>query len=833
MKPDEDTPSVYAQSPLGTAAIRRLLFELLRTDEDLDAFCLDHFPEIHARFSGGMNRIQKTNLLLSLLDDPDHIANLLRAWNASQRASAASCSQLASAKGGASAVQRRSVGRRQVLALVGLGGAAGVAAVAQGLRRQRVVRDDAAPPSRRPMPPTLPELKPRQLSMTAASLESLRREATELCDKALGQRDASLRAQAVDGLGRSGDIRYAAPLIRTLRQDGEPHVRARAALAIGRIGVRSQQGALLDTLRDRTVPEVLAATVEALFRLAEHQSQLVELHKVLRQGLNSPVQMVKLRSAFLLAPLDPAMQKWLWQVVEAHGATSRDPADIAILWRLCQSCFEPATRRIDQLLGDFASEQALATAVLVPCEGWAPALTPPLQWLRARSILAQAVQVTGPHRLAAACALAQLGMRPADATALSWLRELALSPERSDLIRRQAVAGLAYGGDASDLPRLAALLGEQAGPSTALRIEAAATTLRILSTLPSQLDEQALARAEEERATGSGSMLLQSVPSLKALEKVLDWLEHGGEPEDAWRTHELFERLQDLKVDTSAVRRRLDTWLSGQPKKGAAAHRIRAALTEDSRELSTFLQYPDEQVRLWSAERLIRQRQVPHAVVPALQGLRSPQGQIRACGLLRTLNVTSPLPSRRIEAGLRSKSSTERQDTLAALSSWSLADAKPYLEQTVTDPDQSVRRRLLESVEKMVRRQPAAIPTALALAAPLAQDSDSGIQFRYQQIMSYGRPGIGARPIPPPPPPPVLQPPRYVRVSFHGEAGVKFTLDEQELKLPLQLDLPPGAYSLKWLDNDNYKIHRIHIPSVATHQIEITVPLSHQQTPIL
>lgn len=51
-------------SELDSQALRRLLSELLRSDPDFDAFCLDHFPDIHRRFSSGMERTQKENLLL-------------------------------------------------------------------------------------------------------------------------------------------------------------------------------------------------------------------------------------------------------------------------------------------------------------------------------------------------------------------------------------------------------------------------------------------------------------------------------------------------------------------------------------------------------------------------------------------------------------------------------------------------------------------------------------------------------------------------------------------------------------------------------------------------
>lgn len=50
------------------AALRKLLYEVLRTDADFEAFCLDHFHEIHRRFCQGMDRQTRINLLMELSD---------------------------------------------------------------------------------------------------------------------------------------------------------------------------------------------------------------------------------------------------------------------------------------------------------------------------------------------------------------------------------------------------------------------------------------------------------------------------------------------------------------------------------------------------------------------------------------------------------------------------------------------------------------------------------------------------------------------------------------------------------------------------------------------
>lgn len=46
------------------SVMRRLIESLLRSDADFEAFCLDHFAEVHGRFSRGMDRLDKLSLLL-------------------------------------------------------------------------------------------------------------------------------------------------------------------------------------------------------------------------------------------------------------------------------------------------------------------------------------------------------------------------------------------------------------------------------------------------------------------------------------------------------------------------------------------------------------------------------------------------------------------------------------------------------------------------------------------------------------------------------------------------------------------------------------------------
>lgn len=65
-------------SPIPNARkIRNLIDALLRTDSDLEAFCLDFFTPVKRLFSGGMDRNQKVSLLLDKVEDHAEIVKAL------------------------------------------------------------------------------------------------------------------------------------------------------------------------------------------------------------------------------------------------------------------------------------------------------------------------------------------------------------------------------------------------------------------------------------------------------------------------------------------------------------------------------------------------------------------------------------------------------------------------------------------------------------------------------------------------------------------------------------------------------------------------------------
>jgi hypothetical protein len=62
--------------PITRAFVRELLRKSLISDSDLDAFCLDHFPDVHGRFGSGMDRVTKINILLERKDPEEIFAKL-------------------------------------------------------------------------------------------------------------------------------------------------------------------------------------------------------------------------------------------------------------------------------------------------------------------------------------------------------------------------------------------------------------------------------------------------------------------------------------------------------------------------------------------------------------------------------------------------------------------------------------------------------------------------------------------------------------------------------------------------------------------------------------
>lgn len=60
--PEPSEPTIHRS--VTPVLLRRLIDRLAPTDADLDAFCINHFPEVKRRFGVSMERVAKINLLL-------------------------------------------------------------------------------------------------------------------------------------------------------------------------------------------------------------------------------------------------------------------------------------------------------------------------------------------------------------------------------------------------------------------------------------------------------------------------------------------------------------------------------------------------------------------------------------------------------------------------------------------------------------------------------------------------------------------------------------------------------------------------------------------------
>lgn len=73
----EGDKSTMGSEIINTRKLRNLIDALLRTDSDLEAFCLDFFMPVKRQFSNGMDRNRKVSLLLDQVEDHKEIVKAL------------------------------------------------------------------------------------------------------------------------------------------------------------------------------------------------------------------------------------------------------------------------------------------------------------------------------------------------------------------------------------------------------------------------------------------------------------------------------------------------------------------------------------------------------------------------------------------------------------------------------------------------------------------------------------------------------------------------------------------------------------------------------------
>lgn len=74
--PQSQVPPAFFDGVPTRRSLRQLLMAVLRTDDDLNHFCIDHFKSVHTRFAGGMNRLARENLLLECIAEEEVLSRL-------------------------------------------------------------------------------------------------------------------------------------------------------------------------------------------------------------------------------------------------------------------------------------------------------------------------------------------------------------------------------------------------------------------------------------------------------------------------------------------------------------------------------------------------------------------------------------------------------------------------------------------------------------------------------------------------------------------------------------------------------------------------------------
>lgn len=74
--PAKNSYRADVSEPATLGSLRTRIEQELRGDADLTAFCLDHFPDVAKRFSLGMDRVQKVNILFEQADAVQILAAL-------------------------------------------------------------------------------------------------------------------------------------------------------------------------------------------------------------------------------------------------------------------------------------------------------------------------------------------------------------------------------------------------------------------------------------------------------------------------------------------------------------------------------------------------------------------------------------------------------------------------------------------------------------------------------------------------------------------------------------------------------------------------------------
>lgn len=79
-KETQETAIHYKPPTPSAPTLRRMLSEILRTDSDFDAFCLDNFPRVKQKFTSSMDRTARTSTLFECVPQDKIFAVVSKYW---------------------------------------------------------------------------------------------------------------------------------------------------------------------------------------------------------------------------------------------------------------------------------------------------------------------------------------------------------------------------------------------------------------------------------------------------------------------------------------------------------------------------------------------------------------------------------------------------------------------------------------------------------------------------------------------------------------------------------------------------------------------------------
>lgn len=822
-----------ASSEIVKLSIRKQLEDHLRTEDEFNAFCIDHFPAIFRNFSHGMSRTQKTNLLFTAVSDPTEIKRALDLQ----------------VKGRYVAITPNAISespkvfaRRAVLTLITAVPAIVITSLVA--RKQCGFRDGGIGPDNAKLQDSI-AVAPR--SRSPQEVERLRVHAINVLLALLQHSDPTVQLRILDLVISVCDGRLVSLVAPCLKPDRDLSVQIRAAEALAQLGVPlsvEQQKRIEDP---STPAELQSALLEVLYRATPRVEPYAvvsddRIKLFLRRNSSLSVRGRLLR---ILANTDTGAQGQIWNDIQPIDNLSVLSSDkISALWFLACNHHRPAITLLARLL---ESDSRLKVALHIPVYGDSHEASEQQIWKLARAVLVHASKNSNPERLQALSSLSQLRVQTDETWVLTSLREVAYSERAGVAERTYALRGLGARGQSADIALLADLLQKEKMPPPKLAIEIAGAFLRLVSGLPEQIDAQSLDRADAERRSGGGLDLLASMSAIDALNRALDWLEKSSapSPKDAVVARKLFDHLwQQRTVGMNDSYKRMNEISQRLSSKDVNSRQVIVLLSNDIERVTQGLSDTDSSIRQRAAARMVANRWLTPWVISILNEKQSNTvDAIYSYGLLRQAGILAAFSSATEFSILNDHSSsniTQQLGFVEALGSWPFSEARNHLNDALRSPQALLRRRVLDSFNEILEREPNQGENVCNLISSLRSDLDAGVRLRVQSIThrfsgtqlalkkSRSNQGLASSLS--------MQSGKRTSVHFSGEAGVRFTLDGKERLLRqdgIIESVIPGPYRISWVDGSRVITRALVVPPQERLEYIIPVSASRQKTPLL